>query len=226
MDILIRAICLLFGYLCGSFQTAYFYGKSKGIDIREHGSGNAGTTNSLRVLGKKAGAIVLLGDGLKCALAILAVKALLPDAYADDKMLYVMYVALGSILGHNFPFYLKFKGGKGIATTYGFLLGFDIRFFIVAFVIFWVIFLITNYVSLGSLIIYLCFFIQLILVGYGYMGGFGKMSSHSLMEIYIIGFIMTVMAFIRHKENIGRLVRGEERKTYLNKKNKLGGENG
>ena len=114
-----RLICLVIGYVCGLFQTAYIYGKSKGIDIREKGSGNAGTTNTLRVFGAKAGLIVLLGDVLKCAVACLIARYFIVPMFPDEKYLLILYAAAGAILGHDFPFYMNFKGGKGIAATAG-----------------------------------------------------------------------------------------------------------
>lgn len=213
---MIRVICILVGYLFGMFQSAYVYGKINGIDIREHGSGNAGTTNSLRVLGKKAGLIVLLSDGLKCVFAILLVKLLLPEGYSNESTLYCIYTALGAILGHNFPFYMGFKGGKGIAATYGFLLAFDLRIFIVAVIVFFAVFLTSHYVSLGSLVIYMVFFIQLVI--FGQLGLLGNIAPGVLYEIYAVGFVMMALAFIKHGENIKRLVKGIERKTYINKK--------
>ncbi len=106
-----RIICLAVGYVCGLFQTSYIYGKKSGIDIREHGSGNAGTTNALRTLGKKAGALTLLGDCLKCVLAVLIARLLFGDHQGADLLALELYAGAGCILGHNFPFYLKFKGG-------------------------------------------------------------------------------------------------------------------
>ena len=114
-----RIVCLAIGYLFGIFQTAYIYGKMNGIDIREYGSGNAGTTNALRTLGKKAGAMTLIGDMLKCVIAILIVDAVFKNRYQEILPLLGMYTAAGCVLGHNFPFYLKFKGGKGIAASSG-----------------------------------------------------------------------------------------------------------
>ena len=113
-----RLVCVAIGYLFGLFQTAYIYGKLHGIDIRNYGSGNAGTTNTLRVLGTKAGLIVLAGDILKCILAIAAVRLLFAGGVHEDMYyLLAMYAALGAILGHDYPFYLGFKGGKGIAPN-------------------------------------------------------------------------------------------------------------
>ena len=111
-------LCLFIGYIFGCFQTGYFYGKSKGIDIRNDGSGNAGTTNTLRVLGKKAGYITYLGDALKAIFAIMIVKYIIYGQLITPSMdfhLLLAYTGFGVALGHNYPFYLNFKGGKGIA---------------------------------------------------------------------------------------------------------------
>ena len=210
-----RIICLAIGYVCGLFQTAYFYGKSKGIDIRQHGSGNSGTTNALRVLGTKAGLIVFAGDCLKCVVAVCLTRII----YGDLEMMYLlcMYAATGAILGHNFPFYMNFKGGKGIASTAGLILSLHPVFIPVGVVLFFGTFLTTHYVSLGSLLVYTGFMIELVICGQ--LGLFG-MSQALLIEMYIVGAFLTVMAFWRHRANIGRLVKGEERKTYLFHKNK------
>ena len=116
---MIRLVCILIGYVFGLFQSSYIYGKLHGIDIKKHGSGNAGTTNTLRVLGKKAGAIVLICDMVKCGLAMMLVRFLFKESYSDILPLLALYAAAGTILGHDFPFYLGFKGGKGIACTAG-----------------------------------------------------------------------------------------------------------
>ena len=118
-----RIICLVIGYLFGNiFQTGYWYGKFNHIDIREYGSGNAGTTNVMRTLGKKAGIITYLLDTFKAVFAALAVHFLF-GRNSDIEMLLFLYSGFGVVLGHNFPVYLKFKGGKGIAVSFGSLLG-------------------------------------------------------------------------------------------------------
>ena len=100
-----RIICLAIGYLFGMFQTSYIIGKIHHMDIRQYGSGNAGTTNALRTLGKKAGAMTLIGDMLKCVIAILIVDAVFENRYQEILPLLGMYTAAGCVLGHNFPFY-------------------------------------------------------------------------------------------------------------------------
>ena len=210
-----RILCLVVGYLFGLFQTAYFYGKLHGFDIREHGSGNAGTTNTLRVLGTKAGVIVLVGDILKCMIAIFLCRYVFSASHPDMVYLLQMYTAAGVILGHNFPFYMHFKGGKGIAATAGLILSFHPYFIPMGVIIFFGIFFTTHYVSLGSLLVYAGFMIEIIICG---QNGVFHMPQTSLNEMYVIAALLTVMAYYKHRENIKRLLSGTERKTYLTHK--------
>ncbi|WP_342755985.1 glycerol-3-phosphate 1-O-acyltransferase PlsY [Kineothrix sedimenti] len=211
-----RIVCLAIGYLFGLFQTAYIYGKMKGIDIRQHGSGNAGTTNTLRVLGTKAGLIVFAGDVVKCIFAVAICTLLFEKSHPDMVYLLKIYAAAGAILGHNFPFYLNFKGGKGIAATAGLILSFHPTFLPVGVIMFFGAFLLTHYVSLGSLLVYAAFIIQIVVSGQ--LGLFGGMTQAELIEMYGIALFLTIMAYYKHWENIKRLIKGEERKTYLFKK--------
>lgn len=211
-----RLVCLAIGYCLGLFQTAYFYGKMKGIDIRQHGSGNAGTTNTLRVLGTKAGLIVLLGDILKTILAVVIVTLIFGKSHPETIYLLKLYAGMGAILGHNFPFYMNFKGGKGIAATAGLVLSFHPYFIVVGLILFFGAFFTTHYVSLGSLLVYAGLMIQMVICGQ--MGLFEGMTQANLIEMYIVMAFLTVMAYYKHRENIKRLIKGEERKTYLKKK--------
>lgn len=215
---MVRVFCVAIGYLFGLFQTAYFYGKTKGIDIREHGSGNAGTTNALRVFGTKVGLLVFAGDCLKCILAVLACRLLFDRMYPEIPYLICIYAAAGAILGHNYPFYMNFKGGKGIAATAGLIASFHPSFIPVGLLMFFGAFLLTHYVSLGSLLVYAGFVVQLVISGQ--LGLFG-MTQGQLYELYAVGLFLAAMAYWKHRANIGRLIRGEERKTYLFKKNKV-----
>ena len=212
-----RIICLVIGYVFGLFQTAYIYGKLHGIDIRNYGSGNAGTTNTMRVLGTKAGLLVLLGDIVKCILAIVVTGMIFGKTHPDMVYLLKIYAATGAILGHNFPFYLHFKGGKGIAATAGMILSFHPYLIPMGVILFFGAFFTTHYVSLGSLLVYAGFFIELVVLGQ--MGIF-CMSQELLVEMYVIAGGLTVMAYYKHKDNIKRLLGGTERKTYLSHKNK------
>lgn len=222
--ILLRGICLVVGYLFGMIQTAYLYGRMKGIDIREHGSGNAGTTNTLRVLGKKAGLIVFLGDLAKTIIPVLTVgfiiRAYLPE-YEDYVFLLRLYTGFGAILGHNFPFYLGFKGGKGIAATGGMILGFYWPFIIMGLASFFGVFFITHYVSLGSIVLMVAFFTMMCLMCGFEVGAFAGLPVAILIEMCAVTFVISAMAIYRHRENIKRLLGHCERKTYILKKNKV-----
>ena len=137
---MIRIVCLAIGYVFGLFQTSYFLGKAHHMDIREHGSGNAGTTNALRTMGKKAAAITLLCDCLKCVLAVCVIRVLFKESHGGEMSLLVLYGAAGCILGHNFPVTMGFKGGKGIAASVGMILAFDWKLFLIAAVVFFTFF--------------------------------------------------------------------------------------
>ena len=205
---MIRLACVAIGYVFGLFQTGYIYGELKGTDIRQHGSGNAGATNALRTLGWKAGLITLLGDCFKCVFAVLLVRALFAGRYPDENMgvLLGMYAALGVILGHNFPFYLKFKGGKGIAATAGLYLSLDPVMTLVAVVLFGGAVGATRYVSLGSILVSIWLPIL-----FGQQGKWGLSQGH-LYELYAITIFLCLMAIFRHRKNIGRLLNGTESK--------------
>ena len=120
--ILARILALVVGYFFGTFQTGYFYGKAHGIDVREHGSGNSGTTNTLRTLGWKAGAVTFFGDLFKAIIAVLIFYFIYRNTYPQAVKCIELYAGFGAVLGHNFPFFLNFKGGKGIACTSGVIL--------------------------------------------------------------------------------------------------------
>lgn len=213
---MIRLVCLMIGYVFGCFQTSYIYGRMHGIDIRKYGSGNAGTTNSLRVLGKKAGIIVLLCDMLKTGLAMMVVRLLFRERYGDILYLLAIYAAAGTVLGHNFPCYLGFKGGKGIACTAGLIVFFHPYMVLPQAISFLTIFFTTHYVSLGSLVTELLLIAEMVV--FGQLGVFG-MSQGALYELYLVTVLLAALAFWGHRENIKRLLHGTERKTYLTKKN-------
>ena len=203
-------LCLIIGYIFGCFQTGYIYGKCHGIDIRQYGSGNAGTTNTLRVLGKKAGYITYLGDALKAIFAILLVKyviygyLLIPSV---DFNLLLAYTGLGVAFGHNYPFFLGFKGVKGIATTSGVMLALDLRIGLIGIIGFFILFCITRYVSIGSLYMSLAFPICVLIF---YPGQW---------HLFAVSVIFWLMAWVRHKENIKRLLNGTENRFERKKKN-------
>lgn len=215
--ILVRVICVAIGYLFGLFQTSYLYGRANHMDIREHGSGNAGTTNALRTMGKKAGALTLLGDCLKCVLAVVAVRLIFGGNYKDILPLLSLYAAAGCILGHNFPFYLGFRGGKGVAASVGMVIVMDWRIFLICAVVFFTIYFTTHYVSLCSISAYLVALVMLIV--FGQMGHY-HMAQARVWEMDLVMALLTVLAIYRHRANIKRLLSGEESKIYLSTKNK------
>lgn len=209
MMIVARIIALLIGYGFGLFQTGYLYGKSKGIDIRQQGSGNAGTTNSLRVLGWKAGIITFAGDLLKAVFAVLLVKLIFHGTYGADTKVLELYAGFGTVLGHNFPCYLQFRGGKGIACTTGVILAVCPPAVICCAVGFLIIVGITRYVSVGSIFLVSAYLVQAIIFG---QLGWLKISGASRIEFYILSAYFTGMAIWRHRANIVRLMNGTENK--------------
>ena len=210
-----RLICLGIGYVFGLFQTGYIYGRMHGMDIRKHGSGNAGSTNALRTMGVKAGAITLLGDCFKCVIAVLVVRGIFASRCPEILPLLSLYAGFGAVLGHNYPFYLGFKGGKGIAATAGMILATDLRMAAVCLVVFVVIVVVTRYVSLGSLVVTVLFLAGLVICGQ--IGEFG-MAQNYLFEMYGVGLLFTLSAFFQHRANIKRLREGTENKIGLKKK--------
>lgn len=210
-----RLICLVIGYICGLFQTGYIYGKLHHIDIRQHGSGNAGTTNALRTLGWKAGVITFLGDCLKCVFAVFVAWLLFGKSHERMFELLAMYAGVGAVLGHNFPFYLQFKGGKGIAATAGILLAVNPKVAIVAYLTFIVIVVATRYVSLGSIVLVIIFAIGMVIQG----EVFGTtLTVPERYELYALSIFLMVLAIYKHKENIKRLLHGTENKLSFSKK--------
>ena len=216
---MIRVLCLAIGYLFGLFQTAYILGRLHGIDIRDYGSGNSGTTNVLRTLGKKAGLITFVGDCMKCILAVALVRCLFGKSHADMMALLVFYTSAGVILGHNFPFYMHFRGGKGIAATAGMVLSLNPIMSVLGIITFFGTFFLTHYVSLGSLLIYVGILIELPILG---RLGYFHMTKAHLIEMYAVALFLALMAFWKHRDNIKRLLAGTERKTYLSSKKKNG----
>ena len=216
MMLIYRIICLFIGYAFGLIQTSYLLGRKYHIDIRKVGSGNAGTTNTLRTLGLKAGLLVLVVDVLKAFAAVMIVKVIFRGSPAAHILpLLGVYAGTGCILGHNYPFYLGFKGGKGIAATLGMLLAIDTKAALFAFGLFLVVFFTTHYVSLGSMVGYVTAYILVVILGA--LGHYGMDFAATVEMDIILGFL-TVQAIFRHRENIKRLINGNERKTYLKKK--------
>lgn len=193
-------LCLLCGYGFGCISTGYIVGKMNHVDIRDYGSGNIGTTNTLRTLGKKAGAITYLGDVAKAMIPMLIARFVIfkGESYAE---LLGLYVGLGVAIGHNFPFWLHFKGGKGIAVTSGVMAAHDplaIPLYIVAFVISVAV---TKYVSVGSLVIVTIFPIWIAVVDHG---------QAYFLHTLIVSLVFMGLAYFRHKQNLLRIKNGTE----------------
>ena len=213
-----RLIALLIGYLIGSFQTGFLVGKLYGIDIREHGSKNSGMTNVNRTLGKKPALVVFIVDILKAVVAFVFVPMLITDATWSFELwshtfptgvpfpfaLLGLYAGVGAILGHDFPFYMKFKGGKGVSCTLGVIFMLDWRVALITFAVGVLLVLIFKYISLASLAIALLAPILVAVIGYPF-------------EIVFVMALVSALTWFLHRENIKRLIAGTERRFELKK---------
>lgn len=202
--------CLLGGYLLGSLNASIIFGKLfKGIDIRNRGSQNAGMTNTLRIFGKKAAVFVFLFDLLKSVAAVLLARYAARHFFAGfpDTEQFAQYLAgLGSVLGHNFPLYFKFRGGKGILASWGVIMILDYRIALVLLAVFLLVVSTTRYVSLASItsaIIYPLFVIAF---------NAGKMKTTTTIYYIALSLVISALAVYRHKTNIARLRTGTESK--------------
>ena len=211
-----RILALVIGYFCGIFLSGYAYGKSKHKDITTMGSGNAGTTNTFRMFGWKAGLITLIGDVSKPIVAILITWLIFHNREPEGARLLELYAGFGTIIGHNYPFYMKhFKGGKGIACTGGMMIAFCPIEVPVGIGLFIGITALTKYVSLASIVGLISFFIQT--VAFGELGYLDVTETYKT-EIYILAAIIMIMGIARHHENINRLLNGRENKISFKKK--------
>lgn len=212
-EILYRILCLVMGYAFGLFQTAYIIGKLHHIDIREYGSGNSGATNALRVLGKRAGLGVYLGDCLKCVIACLITRLVFRNLVPDMTLLLVIYTGLGVVLGHVFPFYMGFQGGKGISAISGAVISLlDLRIIIPCLIVFILVVAISRYVSLGSIVLMLQMWIMymvFVLINPEHIYHLGQ--NYVTESILVLG-CLAALAIYKHKKNIVRLIHGEESK--------------
>ena len=194
-------LTIIISYLLGSCSTGIIYSKlTKSGDIRTKGSKNAGATNMLRVMGKRAAIITLLGDMLKGVLAALIGKWLVGGAFGG------LLGSVFSVLGHNYPVFFGFKGGKGIATSFGSLLVAMPVPILIAFGVFLVTVLITRYVSLGSILAAVTFPISVLL------------TQTFDLPVFLLCLFEALLAIYRHRANIGRLIRHEESKISFSKK--------
>lgn len=225
MEYAIIAITTLLAYFLGSVNSAIIVSKLHKIDIREHGSGNAGLTNTLRVLGKKSAACVLLGDILKAVIAILIARIFAPSLnigyIADVGGEIIMSISLADIavqlagiavvLGHIFPVYYGFKGGKGVLTsiTVMFMINWEIS--LICLLLFILVVAITRFVSLGSV---LAAFAFPILVFFSNKIPFLS----DCQGMFVFSLILAIIVIIKHRTNIVRLIHGNENKLSFKKK--------
>lgn len=196
---------IILSYLIGSIPTAYIFGKMlKGIDIRRHGSGNVGATNVFRVLGKKPGIVVLLLDILKGIIAVV----LVPDLLGLTEVIHRVMLAVMVVCGHNWTVFLKFKGGKGIATSFGVLIGLTIKIAMIRSVLIWVVFiwlacfLTTRIISVSSILAATCLPIIMVL-------------TNQEITIICLGIMFCIFVVLRHKANISRIFAGQEPRVPL-----------
>ena len=215
-------VIALFGYLLGSINTSIIVSRMRGGDIRQHGSGNAGLTNTLRTYGAQVAALTLVGDVLKGVIAVLATKYIatviclvLKIEVTNPGSFMVMLKCvsgLACVLGHNFPVYFKFKGGKGVLTGAVVTGMIDWRLMISALVVFIVICVFTRYVSLSSI----CGSVVIIIMSFVLY--FKELTTLTGISVVLFCVIIGSMTVIRHRTNIGRLILGTERKLGEKKK--------
>lgn len=187
-------LVVVIGYMIGNFASSYFVGKLMAkIDIREHGSGNAGATNTFRVLGAKAGTIVFIGDILKGILATAIGLWITGDRVG------AMLAGIMAVVGHNWPVLLNFKGGKGIASSFGLIIVLFPKIALILFAVVVPLMLLTRYVSLGSITAAVLF--PVLLIAY-----------QEPLKIILLGFVVALLAILRHKDNLVRLWEGKENK--------------
>lgn len=213
-EFLIAIILLLIGYAFGCFSTGYLVGKMNGHDIRSEGSGNIGTTNALRTMGAKGGALTFGGDLLKTFIPTLLVRFVLCPKMGYDPVttyMLVLVTGLGVVIGHNFPVNLHFKGGKGIAVSAAVIVAscsnskqgwIMIGIALLAFI---VVVGISRYVSLGSLLVVWCFPVYTLMM---------YPKEDTFVLLLVISLIFTTLAYIKHAGNIKRLAQGTERKLF------------
>ena len=202
---------ILLAYLTGAFPSAVWVGKTfYKIDVREFGSGNAGATNTFRVLGKKAGIPVLLMDIFKGWLAVNYISFLTNFPQSEEAIFEVQLAfGIAAVIGHLFPVYTGFRGGKGIATLLGLLVGLNPIAAITSIVVFIIVFLISKYVSLGSILASVAFPVVVFFI-------LDQKDVNSSLELFSV--FVPILTLITHQKNIERLVRGEETKVKFDKK--------
>lgn len=203
---IIRIAAVLIGYLFGMFQSGHLYGKLRGVDLHEHGSGNTGATNALRVLGVKAGLLVFFLDALKAFIPCFTIRLVFrEDPYC---MVYLMYAALGVTLGNNYPAWLRFRGGKGVATMAGWTVAWDPLTFAIGIASFAIVAFSTGFVSLGSILASLVLLAMSVV--YGYRVYEVPFENPVFIEFFVLVALLVLLLIVRHHANIKRLLSGTE----------------
>ena len=207
---IINLLIVTGAYLLGSIPSAVWIGKAtKGVDVREHGSKNAGATNTMRVLGVKTGIPVLLIDILKGFAAVkLALLSPVFEANTNPFVNFQLILGAAAVLGHVFPIFAGFRGGKGVATIVGILLALHWQATLIAIVVFLITLIISKYVSLGSLIMGLSFPVSVICIFHA-----------DSISLKIFSVAVSILLLVTHRKNISRLLKGTENKaTFLFKR--------
>ncbi len=210
LTIMLPVLCIIAGYFFGGLSGGYIVGKLYHVDVRKHGSGNLGTTNVLRTLGKKAALITLCIDLGKVIVPILIIRyVIFPQypAFTYENQLLILYFAIGTVLGHIFPFMLKFHGGKGVACMGATILLFDWRLALLGFTSFVLIVAITRYVSVASMFESLLFLTWIIFV-----------VDYSDLHMILVTCVFPILIIVMHRANIVRLFHGTENKISFKKK--------
>ena len=210
MEGLVWLLAVFIGYLFGSVPTGYIAGRIKGLDLRKVGSGNIGATNAIRNLGVVIGIVVLLVDVLKglipCIVFPGIIMKLFPDGYVPQSDYLSLTLGVAAILGHNFSFWLGFKGGKGVATTAGVVGGLAFIPFVICFVSWVLTLLITRYVSVASIIAAIVLPLATATWPSDLDNRFGI--------LFWVFFVLGVMAILKHGSNIQKLMNGSEHRLF------------
>jgi len=215
MSVALLITTIIAAYLLGSIPSSVWYGIGYfGIDVRKHGSGNAGATNTFRILGKRAGTIVMLIDVMKgwTATCLASMLFYMNEIGETELLMYKILFGIIAIVGHIFPIFVKFKGGKGIATLLGMVLAIHPELALVCITIFILTLLASQYVSLSSILATLAFPVL------SWLGVFG----HPEPLLIVFGFTMFILVVFTHKKNIIRLMNGNENRVALFAKSKVG----
>ena len=209
MALLIRILLVIVAYLLGSIPSSVWIGrKFYGVDVRDHGSGNAGFTNTVRVLGWKAGIPVFLLDVLKGFAAVNLIHFLkYYEPHTTNFINYQLILGAAAVLGHIFPVYVNFRGGKGVATLLGLVLAVQPAVTLICLGIFLLVFVATGYVSLSSISAGLSFPILTIVI-----------FKTTVVSLIIFSLIVAILLILTHQKNIQRILRNEESKARIIKR--------